>query len=50
MGGSDISAVEEETDWHVVMRDPHYHIDNAVLALITEIRRLRSFVEAPWRG
>lgn len=45
MGGSDISAVEEEADGYVVMRDPHYHVNSAMLALIAEIRRLRGLVK-----
>jgi hypothetical protein len=41
MGGSDPAAVESESDGIRVMRDPSYHPNDLVLALVGEIRRLR---------
>lgn len=42
LGGSDITAVEEEIDEQLkVMRDPQYHVNDVLTALIAEIRRLR---------
>ncbi len=53
MAGSDTQAVEEESDGIRTMRDPQYHHNGVIEALITEIRRLRrvgkvSFDEA-WK-
>ena len=50
MGGSDTDAVEEVIDdgSHgggariVMMRDPQYHVNSVMSALIDEIRRLRA--------
>jgi hypothetical protein len=43
MAGSDPDAVEERLAENVVvMRDPMYHPNSLISALITEIRRLRS--------
>lgn len=41
MGGSDPTAVAEEDDSTVIMRDPGYHPNDVISALITEVRRLR---------
>jgi len=42
LGGSDITAVEEELgDSIVMLRDPQYHVNDVLTALIQEIRRLR---------
>lgn len=47
LGGSDTEAVSEIVDGIHIMRDPQYHVNDVLTALITEIRRLRTLV--PWR-
>lgn len=43
LGGSDTTAVEEHIDDALVLlRDPQYHVNDVITALIGEIRRLRS--------
>ena len=43
MAGSDVTAVveDESDDVFTVMRDPKYHPNDLIAALVTEIRRLR---------
>jgi hypothetical protein len=50
LGGSDLNAVESDDGVMRVMRDPHYHPNDIIAALIAEIRRLRklgSAIEEP---
>lgn len=42
MGGSDLRAVESTEDGIDMMRDPQYHPDDIVVALVAEVRRLRA--------
>lgn len=42
LGGSDTTAVESVEDGIHLMRDPQYHVNDALAALVVEIRRLRS--------
>lgn len=50
LGGSDITAVEEEiNDALTVMRDPQYGVNDVMVALIGEIRRLRTLTLDPYR-
>lgn len=41
LGGSDVEAVESVDDGIYLMRDPQYHTNDVLGALIDEIRRLR---------
>lgn len=43
MGGSDLTAVEpgDVDDRVQVMRDPEYHHNDVITALVAEVRRLR---------
>lgn len=50
LGGSDITAVEEEiNDALVLMRDPQYGVNDVMVALIGEIRRLRTLTLDPYK-
>lgn len=42
LGGSDTSAVESDDGRVRVMRDPAYHPNDIISALIAEVRRLRA--------
>lgn len=42
LGGSDLQAVESAEDGIAVMRDPQYHPNDIISALVAEVRRLRS--------
>ncbi|HEY3259967.1 MAG TPA: hypothetical protein VGJ95_06800 [Pseudonocardiaceae bacterium] len=41
LGGSDLDAVEEDDGRIRVMRDPQYHPNDIIAALVDEVRRLR---------
>lgn len=45
MAGSDTEAVAEERDGIQTMRDPEYHHNDVLAALITEVRSLRGKVQ-----
>jgi hypothetical protein len=42
MGGSDPRAVESTEGGIDFLRDPHYHPNDIIAALVAEVRRLRS--------
>jgi hypothetical protein len=42
LGGADSAAVESDLDGTQVMRDPQYHPNDIIAALIAEVRQLRS--------
>lgn len=42
MAGSDLDAVESEEDGICTMRDPVYHHNDVIEALVVEVRRLRT--------
>ncbi len=42
LGGSATDAVEEDDGTIQVLRDPQYHPDDIITALIAEVRRLRT--------
>lgn len=44
LAGSDLDAVAEISDGVRVMRDPAYHPNDVIAALITEMRRIRAIV------
>lgn len=48
LAGSDLDAVDHVSDGGVrVMRDPHYHPNDIIDALLAEVRRLRAHPDPP---
>jgi hypothetical protein len=45
LGGADPDAVESVEDGIRIMRDPQYHPNDIIAALIDEVRRLRWLLE-----
>jgi hypothetical protein len=41
LGGSDPDAVEAEEDGIAILRDPQYHPNDIIAALVAEVRELR---------
>lgn len=41
LAGADLTAVESDEDGIEIMRDPQYHPNDIIVALVDEVRRVR---------